>query len=149
MSGDEELSIEERYERLREADEAKQGQRDADRLAALDQREETLTAAVRDAQITNAFLTHDGHAWHDRDMALSYLDRSACVGDDGEVDAGLVAKAAQEVARNRPYLVKPFELPRDMPHGPSAALVGSGRRYRGPRVLNDEALFAKYRMDAM
>jgi hypothetical protein len=83
--------------------------------------------------------------WQDEDVALSLasgLDK--CVGEGGEVDFDAVASIANQLVIEKPYLRRPKGSPDPaLPHGPTGALVGSGRKRYG-RQVNDEALRRKY-----
>lgn len=99
--------------------------------------EEQARAAFRDARL-----------WHDEGVAWSLVEPAKFVGEDGTMDRKAVEKEVLRIARAHPYLVRDPDLPPvPLPAGPTGTACGSGRRFYGRPVADDESLRRKYRMD--
>lgn len=90
----------------------------------------------------------EARPWYDGLVAASLVDLSILVGVDGAVDRKAVEKAAQQLVRSHPYLVRDPDLPPvPLPAGPTGTACGSGRRFYGRPMADDETLRRKYRLD--
>lgn len=99
--------------------------------------EEQARAAFRNARL-----------WHDDGIAWSLVEPATFVGEDGTVDSKAIEKAAQQLVRSHPYLVRDPDLPPEpLPAGPSGTAHGSGRRFYVRPLADDATLRSKYRMD--
>lgn len=84
--------------------------------------------------------------WLDDDIALAQAgDLGECVGKDGEVDVDKVAALANDLVVSKPYLRRAKGSPDPaLPHGPTGAPVGSGRKHYGPHLADEASLRKKY-----
>ncbi|EAP99432.1 hypothetical protein JNB_04650 [Janibacter sp. HTCC2649] len=83
--------------------------------------------------------------WQDDDLAVSVADLTECVDEDGDPDVDKIYGEAHRLVTERPYLKGPKgSLGSDVPHGPTAPLVGSGRRRYGQPALDESTLRRKY-----
>lgn len=99
--------------------------------------EEQARAAFRDARL-----------WHDEGIAWSLIEPAKFVGEDGTVDSKAIEKAAAQLVRERPYLIRDPDLPPEpLPAGPTGRANGSGRKFYGRPVADNDSLRRKYRMD--
>lgn len=119
---------------------------DEERVAELEGQQVTLGATIGRLTAENAFLECLDVDWLDKGLAVTQADLSDVVGEDGSVDAKAAARAARDLAKAKPYLVREKEPSLDRPTTSSGSTVGSGRKYRG-RGYSDAYLIAKYRMD--
>lgn len=78
----------------------------AKRLPELEQAVSKLTEENKGLKAKVAFLGLDGFSWHDPDVALSQVDLSEAIDADGNVDKKALKKAAEELAKNKTFLVK-------------------------------------------
>ena len=120
---------------------------DEERVAALEGQQVTLGATIGRLAAENAFLECLDVDWLDKGLALTQADLSEVVGDDGSVDAKAAVRAARDLAKAKPYLVREKESSLDRPTAPSGSTVGSGRKSHGRSSVSDAYLIAKYRMD--
>lgn len=85
-------------------------------------------------------------SWQDEDVAVSLASGlDECVGEDGQADIDAVARIANDLVVSKPYLrrAKGFPDPA-LPHGPTGAPVGSGRKRYGPHLADEASLRKKY-----
>jgi hypothetical protein len=117
-----------------------------------------LTAENKGLKAKVAFLGLDGFSWHDPDISLGQVDLSEVLKDDGEtIDKTKLKKAAEALAKDKPYLSKAVQDDgkgksgqgaggnNSGGQGSSGAGVGSGNGGAGStNALSEEALRKKY-----
>ena len=78
-------------------------------------------------------------------IAWSLVEPAKFVGEDGMVDGKAIEKAATQLVRDRPYLIRDPDLPPvPLPPGPTGTACGSGRRQYGRPVPDADTLIRKY-----
>lgn len=116
------------------------------RVQALEQQGQEQRRKLGRERVINSILTNGDYRPHDPELAIKMLgDLDAFVGRDGEVDAKALGDALRRLYADKPFLLKPIEIPMDLPVGPSAPPVGSGRRrFPGQRHVDSDYLRLKY-----
>lgn len=127
--------------------------KDKDEVTKATERAKELEKQVaeRDSQIKDlsmkvAFLSANDIDWHDKDVALSHADLSEVLEDDGNVNKKALKKALDDLAKDKPFLVKAKEgddKKDDLPSGPTGTPAGSGGKKKQDG-LSDEELRRKY-----
>lgn len=78
----------------------------AKRLPELEETVSKLTEENKGLKAKVAFLGLDGFSWHDPDVALGQVDLSEAIDAEGNVDKKALKKAAEDLAKNKTFLVK-------------------------------------------
>ena len=81
---------------------------DKDSNSKVDKRDQTISAqseTIRSLQLQVAFLSDNTHSWNDPKLAISLIDMDDLdVEEDGSISG--LKEALDDLAKNRPYLVK-------------------------------------------
>lgn len=127
----------------------------AKRLPELEQAVSKLTEENKGLKAKVAFLGLDGFSWHDPDVALGQVDLSEAIDAEGNVDKKALKKAAEDLAKNKTFLVKSSAgdgkggdgkggQGGSGGQGSSGSNVGGGGKGGTGNGLDENALRAKY-----
>lgn len=91
------------------------------------------------------FLGSNTVTWHDPEIAMGKLDWAEIVDDDGEVDQTKLGKAINDLAKEKPFLVKSDDADDDArrpanQQQSSGGAVGSGKRKNKGEIAREELL---------
>jgi hypothetical protein len=127
------------------------------RVPELEQTVATLTEENKGLKAKVAFLGFDGFSWHDPDVALGQVDLSEVLKEDGTIDKKALKKAAEDLSKSKPFLVKSANDSGNGDgkggdgkgsgsggQGSSGAGVGSGGKGGSGNGVDEAALKAKY-----
>lgn len=103
---------------------------------------EETASALASLRLENAFLKVNAVDWHDPALAMTQVDLSGVMDEDGEIDDKKLKAAVENLAKTKPFLVKGEAEPKN-PKVPSGTPVGSGGR-GSKKDLDRAALEKKY-----
>ena len=104
---------------------------------------DSLVGEVNKLRLANAFLSANTITWNDSDVALEiasskgYLDDA--VSDKGEVDGKALAKALEQLSKDKPYLVKSKDDADDEDDEPEPKASGASAQGAGKKKADDTA----------
>lgn len=127
----------------------------AKRLPELEAQVNELAAENKGLKAKVAFLGIDTHSWHDPDVALGQVDLSEVIDADGNIDKKALKKSVEDLAKNKPFLVKSANDDKSGGSGSGAqgnqggtgssgTPAGSGGKPGSNQSLDEAALRKKY-----
>jgi len=116
-----------------------------ERAKELEEKVSERDERIKELSMENAFLSANDIDWHDKEVALKHADLSEVLDDDGNVNKKALKKSLDDLAKAKPFLVKPTEdgKKEDLPSGPTGTPAGSGGKKK-QEGLSDEELRRKY-----
>lgn len=128
----------------------------AKRVPELEQENTALVAENKGLKAKVAFLGLDSLSWHDPDVALSQVNLSEVFAEDGSIDKKALKKVADDLAKDKPFLVKSANDGKGGEgkggsgtgntggSGPSGSSAGSGGKGGAGNGTDEATLRAKY-----